>query len=82
MRRFTADEEKEFRKTAYEKYWYGFELTTMKRIFYLFASNKEEREMWITGFEYVIISTNRVQMIMDKNREKMNKSMERTVKQV
>ena len=33
----------------------------------LFASTYEEREMWIAGFEYVIISTKQVQELMVQN---------------
>lgn len=70
VRRFTRAEEHEFRRTAYEKYYYGFEVTTTKRLYYLFCSTDEERTMWITGLEYVIVSTRRVQQLLDENKEK------------
>lgn len=41
-----------------------FQVNTSERKFELFASSEEERKMWLAGFEYVMVSTQEVQIIM------------------
>lgn len=41
-----------------------FIVQTTQRKFELFASSEEERKMWIAGFQYILVSTSEVQILM------------------
>ena len=44
---------------------FPFSVVTSQRIFEFYASCPQEREMWIAGFNYVVLSSKEVQKIMN-----------------
>jgi hypothetical protein len=48
-------------------YTLAFFVKTTDRVFELYTSTPEEREMWMAGFKYIMISTKEVQSIMTGN---------------
>lgn len=49
---------------ASKNFQYPFIVDTTQRRFELHASSVQERNMWITGFTYILVSTTEVQSIM------------------
>lgn len=54
--------------------WY-FILQTREREFKLIAKSLDDRNMWMSGFRYLIASTMTVQAIMKENDQKMEQKM-------
>ena len=59
-----TDDDNENKEKASKNFTLPFILETSERKFELFACSVEERKMWITGFEYILVSTSEVQIIM------------------
>lgn len=49
------------------QYVFAFFVKTTNRVFELYTSTPDEREMWMAGFKYILISTKEVQQIMINN---------------
>lgn len=54
---------------------FPFMVKTVDRVFVLFAPSYSEREMWIAGFNYVIVSTNQVQSLLKENEQNLKDKM-------
>lgn len=59
--------EDDMRANAHEDFPNPFLLKTKERIFELYASLKQEREMWMNAFKYVCKSTKVVQSLIHQN---------------
>ena len=57
---------------------YPFIVKTIERMFLLFAPTEQERDMWIAGFEYIIVSTMQVQSILKVNDEALTKNIRKS----
>ena len=55
--RFKPEYERAQLVVCHKKYRYGFQVQTNSRIYELYTTLDDEREMWLTGFEYVFMST-------------------------
>lgn len=62
---FSKEAEKKY-EVASKNYRFPFIVNTNERKFELFASSEEERQMWVVGFQYILISTSEVQNMMNK----------------
>ena len=64
------------------KNWeHGMYLQTRERLFFLCAKSEEDRNMWMSGFRYLLASTVTVQTIMKDNSKILEQKMkERTEK--
>lgn len=60
-------EEISLQKEMSKTYCYPFYVKTNERDFTLCAASEEERQMWMAGFKYVMISTKQVQQIIKAN---------------
>ena len=53
------------------KNWkYAFLVVTVDRPYVLFVGSNEERLMWLSGFDYLLASTEEVQKIINQNEER------------
>ena len=59
-----ANEDNSLTEKASKNFRMPFQIDTSERKFELFASSEEERKMWLVGFEYILVSTSEVQIIM------------------
>ena len=50
-------------------------MDTTERLYELYAKTEEERIMWMAGFDYVVVSTNKVQEIMTENERSLERKM-------
>ena len=57
---------------------YPFYVKTLERLFLLFAPTRSERDMWVAGFEYIIVSTRQVQSILKINDKTLNTNMRKS----
>lgn len=58
----TEQNDKTLRKLASSsQYVFAFFVKTANRVFELYTSTPDEREMWMAGFRYILISTKEVQ---------------------
>jgi hypothetical protein len=63
-------------KKSLKKGWpHAIYLQTRDRLYILCMKTIEERNMWISGFRYIIASTTTVQNIIKNNNEKINEKM-------
>jgi hypothetical protein len=68
---------------------WGFYLNTRERLFFLCSQTQEDRNMWMSGFRYLLASTVTVQSIMRENtvilekkiKERTDKIVEETKKE-
>lgn len=64
----TEENDKILRKlSSGSSYVFPFFVKTPDRIFELYTSTPDERNMWMAGFKYILISTREVQQIMVTN---------------
>lgn len=70
----TTEDNKLASDRASKNFRMPFQIDTSERKFELFASSEEERKMWLTGFEYILVSTSEVQTIMQQEQEKKKES--------
>ena len=63
------------RKICSKKYQCPFFLNTVDRMFELYTSQDDERQMWVTCFNYLIKSTKEVQKIMSNNSKKFDQQI-------
>lgn len=59
------------------QYVFAFFVKTSDRVFELYASTPDEREMWMAGFKYILISTKEVQTIMTNNDEQLMEKIQK-----
>lgn len=52
------------RKVKSNTFKFPFFLTTINREYVLFAPSQKERQIWVDGFSYVIVSTKKVQTLI------------------
>lgn len=55
-----AKSEERIRQVCSKTYRFPFFLKTLDRMYELCSSSEEERNMWIAGFSYIIVSTSQV----------------------
>ena len=67
--------EMQIREVCCSKYNNPFYLWVNDRMYELFTQQAEEREMFLSGFQYVIISTREVQKIMLENDRKLKQQI-------
>ena len=46
-------------------YKFPFSVKTNSRVFEFYSSSAQERDMWLAGFDYVILSSKQVQKIIN-----------------
>ena len=64
------------------QYVLPFFVKTTDRVFELYTSTPDEREMWMAGFQYILISTKEVQQIMTNNDEVLMDKIQRQTKRM
>jgi hypothetical protein len=63
-------------------YVFPFFVKTTSRTFELYTTTPDEREMWISGFKYILISTKEVQQIISANDEEISAKMRKQAKRL
>jgi hypothetical protein len=64
------------RSECHEEFPNPFILKTRERFYELYTTLKQEREMWISSFKYVVKSCKVVQQIVKMNDQQMKAKME------
>lgn len=79
----TPENDKILRRLASgSQYVLAFFVKTSNRVFELYTSTPDERDMWMSGFKYILISTKEVQSIMTNNDEKLIDKIQRQTKKL
>ena len=68
------------RADAHQDFPHPFLLKTNDRMYELYASLKQEREMWLNAFKYVVKSTKVVQNLITQNDKNLSVKSEETQK--
>ena len=60
------------------KYKFGFLVQAKSRQYELYCKTAEERKAWLAAFNYLVLSTQKVQQIMTRNDQKIDKELRRS----